>query len=51
MAIGGTATPMLKQLGIYDEFVKVAKHTSHVHVITDEMDPVYTMEFGFLEEL
>ncbi|KAG0034493.1 hypothetical protein BGZ81_004525 [Podila clonocystis] len=51
MAVGCNAIPLLKQLGIYDEFVKVAKPTSHVHVITDEMDPVYTMEFGFLEEL
>jgi len=42
---------LLKQLGIYDEFDKLAKHSTQVHVITDELEPVYTMEFGFLEEL
>ncbi|KAF9391886.1 hypothetical protein CPC16_003799 [Podila verticillata] len=51
IAVGTNAMPLFKQLGIYDEFVKLAKPTTQVHVITDELDPVYTMDFGFLEEL
>lgn len=43
--------PLLKQMGVYDEFEQAAKPLSHVHVITDEMKTVYTMAFDWLEKV
>ncbi|KAF9391885.1 hypothetical protein CPC16_003798 [Podila verticillata] len=51
LALGTNVTPLFKQMGIYDDFVKAAKPISHVQVVTDEMKSVYTMEFDWLEEV
>lgn len=41
---------MLRQLGIYEELKAISKPTRHVHVITDDDEPVYNMDIEWLEE-
>ncbi|KAF9321205.1 hypothetical protein BG003_003029 [Podila horticola] len=40
----------IKPLGIYEKLLAIAKPVNHVHVITDGMQPVYTMNLSDLIE-
>lgn len=50
IALGPSTAPLLKQLGIYEEFKAISKPAAHVHVITDDDEPVYKMDISWLEE-
>lgn len=50
IALGPSTAPLLRQLGIYEEFKKISKPTRHVDVITDDDEPVYNMDIEWLEE-
>ncbi|KAF9302320.1 hypothetical protein BGZ74_005523 [Mortierella antarctica] len=50
MALGAPIAPLLQQLGIYDDLVKIAKPLAEVNVITDDLEPVYTMNLDRLKE-
>lgn len=50
IALGPSTAPLLKQLGIYEEFKAISKPAAHVHVVTDNDEPVYNMDVSWLEE-
>lgn len=50
MALGAPIAPLLQQLGIYDDLVKIAKPLAEVNVITDDMEPMYTMNLDRLKD-
>ncbi|KAG0035398.1 hypothetical protein BGZ82_005290 [Podila clonocystis] len=50
IALGSSTAPLLRQLGIYEEFKAISKPTRHVHVVTDDDEPVYNMDIEWLEE-
>ncbi|KAF9283966.1 hypothetical protein BGZ74_001826 [Mortierella antarctica] len=50
IALGCSTAPMLRQLGIYEELKAISKPTRHVHIITDDDEPVYNMDIEWLEE-
>ncbi|KFH67031.1 hypothetical protein MVEG_07555 [Podila verticillata NRRL 6337] len=50
IALGVSVTPLLQQLGLYDDLLKIAKPINEVNVITDDMEPVYTMNLSSLKE-
>ncbi|KAG0040428.1 hypothetical protein BGZ82_002851 [Podila clonocystis] len=48
MAIGAAVSPLFKQLGIYDEFVKRAKYYHEFHMHKEDLELVHTMDFSWL---
>lgn len=50
IALGPSVSPLFQQLGIYEKLLAIAKPVNHVHVITDGMQPVYTMNLSDLIE-
>ncbi|KAG0339453.1 hypothetical protein BG000_002085 [Podila horticola] len=48
MSMGGHISPLFKQLGIYDEFVKRGKEYNVMNMLTENLDVVNIVEFDWL---
>ncbi|KAG0029854.1 hypothetical protein BGZ81_003344 [Podila clonocystis] len=51
IGMGAAITPLFKQLGIYDEFVKRAKFYNQMKMYTEDLTPVHTMDMRFLHNV
>ncbi|KAF9387531.1 hypothetical protein CPB97_002432 [Podila verticillata] len=51
MILGTGAGPLLEQLGIYDEFVELAKHATKMDIYNGNLKHAFTMDYGWLEKL
>lgn len=51
MILGTGAGPLLEQLGIYDEFVELAKHATKMDIYNENLKHAFTMDYGWLEKL
>lgn len=51
IALGATIAPLFTQLGIYDELLQLATRLTHVHVISENMKPVYTMDLRHIKDM
>ncbi|KAF8917735.1 hypothetical protein BGZ52_013190, partial [Haplosporangium bisporale] len=50
MILGTGAGPLLQQLGIYDEFVELAKHATKMDIYNGNLKHAFTMDYGWLEK-
>ncbi|KAG0325771.1 hypothetical protein BG000_001685, partial [Podila horticola] len=50
IVIGAPVSPLFKQLGIYDEFVKRGKHYNEVHMHSEDLKPLYSMDGTWMNE-
>lgn len=44
LSLGAGIVPLFKQLGIYDEFVAIAKPYNEMRIFNDKLKPEYTMD-------
>jgi len=51
IALGVNATPFLKQLGLFDEFVSLSKVIKTMNNYNDQRELVFTMDFGPTHEM
>lgn len=47
LALGAGIVPLFKQIGIYDEFLAIAKPYSEMCIFNDKLKPEYTMDCGW----
>ncbi|KAG0086982.1 hypothetical protein BGZ92_007704 [Podila epicladia] len=50
IALGAPVSPLFKQLGIYDEFVKRGKYYNKFHMYKEDITPIHTMDSSFLKK-
>lgn len=46
IALGPGVVPIFKQIGIYDEFLKLAKIANCIQVFNEERKPEFIMDFS-----
>lgn len=51
IGLGAAITPLFKQLGIYDEFVKRSKVYNQMHMYKEDLTPVHTMDMRWLKDV
>ncbi|KAF9366673.1 hypothetical protein CPB97_006738, partial [Podila verticillata] len=49
ISLGGPIGPLFRQLGIWDEFVKRGKHHERFHIHKEDLTPVYSLDYPWLE--
>ncbi|KAG0339445.1 hypothetical protein BG000_002077 [Podila horticola] len=50
MALGASAFPLFKQLGIYDEFVKRAKYYDAFHMHKEDLEYIHRLDSSWVKE-
>jgi hypothetical protein len=51
MTLGAGIGPLFQQLGIYDEFVSIAKQATEMSMFHENLKLEYIMQVGWLERL
>ncbi|KAF9384136.1 hypothetical protein CPB97_005906 [Podila verticillata] len=51
LLLGTGIGPLFRQLGIYDDFIKVGKHTTELKLFNDKLEPEFVIEGAWLEQL
>jgi len=49
IALGPQIGPIFQQLGIWDEFVTAGKMMTALKVLDEDLEPLYSMEYEWLE--
>ncbi|KAF9279583.1 hypothetical protein BGZ74_002809, partial [Mortierella antarctica] len=49
ISLGAGVGPLFTQLGVYDEFVAIAKQTTEMSIFHENLKLEYIMQFGWLE--
>ncbi|KAG0313840.1 hypothetical protein BG000_005731, partial [Podila horticola] len=50
IALGAAVSPLFKQLGIYDEFVKRGKYYNKFHMHHEDLKPIHSMDGAWLRD-
>ncbi|KAF9428988.1 hypothetical protein BGZ94_000217 [Podila epigama] len=49
LSLGAGVAPLFTQMGIYDEFIRIAKHYNQLHVWDEDLNPQFSMDGTWIE--
>ncbi|KAF8983256.1 hypothetical protein BGZ52_001130 [Haplosporangium bisporale] len=51
LVIGTGAAPLLRQMGVYEDFLAIAKPQNHLNILDEDLKPLWTLNYDWLEEV
>ncbi|KAF9331489.1 hypothetical protein BG006_005634 [Podila minutissima] len=51
LVIGTGAAPLLRQMGVYEDFLAIAKHQNHLNIMDENLKPQWTLNYDWLEDI
>ncbi|KAF9311459.1 hypothetical protein BG003_007382 [Podila horticola] len=51
LVIGTGAAPLFRQMGIYEDFLAIAKHQNHLNIMDENLKPQWTLNYDWLEDI
>lgn len=43
--------PLFRQMGIYEDFLAIAKHQNHLNIMDENLKPQWTLNYDWLEDM
>jgi len=45
------SAPLLRQMGVYEDFLAIAKPQNHLNILDENLNPQWTLNYDWLEEV